>query len=504
MIRFKIKKYHHGFKVRATAYNDRALIKGYYDQLAVFDSHYDRKQKRRIQTRKETFATYTPRIGEYGLLNSEFKPFMEHLERANVNPNHIEIRLMTTDIGEEIQVDLQNTVKPKDYQPPLIEHLLSTGHTRVLPLQTGKGKTFCALYALTQRSRRTAITLAPRDVETWKKDMDWMYEGGSECARVIKGGIAFRKLIADARNGKDIAPVLIFTLNTMRDYLTEFEKSGESSYGCNPEDLYGLLGVGLRITDEAHENLHFHVRAAIEMPVEKAIYLSATLESYDAFKNRIYESIYPHTDRHHVPWDCYIDVVALYYNLKTPDKAKYKGYGGRYNHIEYEKWIMRDPERLKSYFNIIFKIVKRYFLDEYQDKQKHIVFFSSKEMCESAAVFISERTERSCHAYTGDHDSKVLHTHDIICTTPGSAGTGKDVKGLVSVTMTPAILARESNIQILGRLRDIVDMFPGMSPKFVYIVCRDIDKHLTYNESRKKLYRQFAKQVSEFNTGLRI
>lgn len=367
--------------------------------------------------------------------------------------------------------------------------------------------TFMALYAATRLQVRTAVVMGAMHIDTWKKDADWILEGGSEeNIRVIKGGIKLRKLIAEAKADKLNSNILLFSINTLRDYLTDYEKNGTSGYGCEPKDLWALLGVGLRITDESHENLHFHFRLDIETHSNKVVFLSATLKSNDPFINKMYETIYPLRARFtKLEWKKYIRVEALGYGLLEPQKVRYKGHGGRYNQIVYEDWLRKKDSRLINYFKMIHRIATVGFLNDYQPGQKLLIFFSSKAMCEEAAIYLRNViSDKTIHAYTGDHDTEILHTNDIVCTTLGSAGTGKDIDGLTTVIMTTALVARERNIQVLGRLRNLESKFPGVTPRFYYVVCRDIDKHVQYHKTKQVLFQDFAKEVLTTNTAFLV
>lgn len=367
--------------------------------------------------------------------------------------------------------------------------------------------TFCALYTIAKLGVRTAVVLAAREIDTWLKDAGWIYEqGGEGSLLVVNGSKGIKSLIERAQKGEMLEDVLIFTVNILRDYLKEFEQTGESTYGVEPRRFYETLGVGLRITDEAHENLHWHMKHDIETHVPRAIYLSATIKSHDPLINQMYEIIYPLTRRYAgLAWDRYIDAYALGYSLEHPNKVKYKGYGGRYSHIVFEEYIMDDPVRERNYYELVLNVVKRFFLEEYQEGQKMLVFASSTQMCARMANYLSTRVgPRSVTDYTGEHESEVLYGSDIVCTTLGSAGTGKDIKGLVVTLLTTALNAREKNIQVIGRLRDPKDLYPGVVPKFYYLVCLDIDKHLHYHTSKVELMRGIVKSMKTLRTSIYV
>lgn len=492
--------------VRPLFQQDKHLLVSFQGDLTTFEERFV-PGRGKVRMKKATFATYHPKTSTYGMHGNQLEELRDHLRRHGVSDKDIEIHIAPIHQGEASYLTIAEGVAPRDYQPDIIDFLTKLGTCRVLPLQTGKGKTFCALFAAAMLGVRTAVVMGAMHIETWKKDAGWIFDNADpDTIMVVKGGVKLRKLIALAQAGELHASIIIFSVNTIRDYLTEFEKNGHSGYGCDPINFYETLGVGLRITDEAHENLHFNFRHDIETSVPMAIYLSATLESNDPFTNRLYQIIYPLIKRYTgLKWDKYIHATALGYGLEKPHAARYKGKNGMYSHIVFEQYIMKDATMESNYYDMIGRVAEVGFRDVYQDGMKLVIFFASVDMCDRAAKYMADRfTQYTVSAYNAGHDDTVLHSHDIICTTLLSAGTGKDIKGLRTGIMTTALSSREKNIQVMGRLRDIQDLWPGVEPDFYYLVCKDIPKHVAYHNAKNKLFEAYAKVVKAININFRI
>lgn len=507
MIRFKVQVFSHGLKIRPLSQTDRGLLQEFAKELTVFDERFV-PGRGMVRQAKQVFATYHPKSSSFGIHRGHLKPLLEFLERRGVSRKDVSVVIEDVEyMSASNSLTINAGVEPRGRQPEIIDFLCKEISTRVLPAQTGLGKTFMALYASAMMGKRTACVMGAMHIDTWKKDVGWIMEGGAEeNVRIVKGGSKMRKLIKEAQDGTLTDNIIFFSVNTIRDYLTDFEKNGKSSYGCDPIDFYKTLGVGLRITDEAHENLHFNFRHDIETNVSQAIYLSATLKSNDAFVNKLYDTIYPPTLRFKgLVWNKYIDASGLGYGLNEPAKVKYKGPGGRYNHIVYEDWIRADVKRTRAYFDMIARILEVGYIKDCQPGMTSAIFFSSVAMCDDAEAYFKERyPDKKVSAYTGVHEDVVLHSNDIICTTIGSCGTGKDIKGLKCVILTTALSAREKNIQVLGRLRDLENQFAGVTPLFYYLVCRDIKKHMDYHRNKVELFSDFAKTVRTVNTNFSI
>lgn len=354
--------------------------------------------------------------------------------------------------------------------------------------------TLVSLYSIAKLGVRTVLTMASGHKETWIKSMAWIYTNSVEETLVISGNIALRKAIANAKAGTLDKSILLITLDTIRDYLTEYNTNGKSSYGCNPQELYKTLGVGFRITDEAHEQLHFGFRHDILTNVPKCLFLSATLDSHDKAINKLYEIIFPYKDRYQgLAYDRYIAVVAVGYRLKNPEKMDCDGPMG-YSHIKFEQSILENKHTTHNYLEMISRITAKIFIKDYIRGQKYLIYCASIEMCECVASYLDNKFNNSQYnlglnivSFNGNTESEVLYANDILVSTRGSVGTGKDILGLVKVLSTIAIDSKQSNKQMVGRLRRIDELYPGLVPTFYYLVCLDINKHRYYHDKKLEM-----------------
>jgi hypothetical protein len=175
-----------------------------------------------------------------------------------------------------------------------------------------------------------------------------------------------------------------------------------------------------------------------------------------------------------------------------------------YSHVIYEQWIMKDNKRLMDYLELIYKVVIGTYIKMYLPAQKMLIYAGSIKMIEHIENYLRAKLFHvkdknhifSVHAYTGEHDDVILHTNDVVVTTPKKAGSGKDIKGLAVVLSTVNMDAKESSIQMLGRLRVISDMYPGVDPLFYYLVCLDIPKHQLYHRRKMELFKPLVKSIT--------
>lgn len=363
--------------------------------------------------------------------------------------------------------------------------------------------TFCTIMALEKRQTRCAIVASARHLTVWLKDMDWMLVDRDSHTLLISSKKTLVKAIEDAKNNNLMYSVIIFSIDILRDYINDYIRHGKSDYGCSPSELYDVLGVGIRVTDESHENLHFHFIHDIETNCHSTIYLSATLKSHNAFINYLYSVIYPFKNRYtDLVWDKYAVVNAIAYRLNKPRDVRCNGVMG-YSHTIYEQWIMADEERLANYLYMIAYLIKKQFHANYLSGQKTLVFMSTIELCSITAEYLQNDDDLGCYIsnqYTSGHESSRLVESDIIVTTLGKCKSSVDIKGLVYVLLTVAVNSLETNTQALGRLRAIDKLYPGLDPVYQILVCTDIKKHCEYHVEREKSLRSLVKSFTNIRT----
>jgi hypothetical protein len=289
------------------------------------------------------------------------------------------------------------------------------------------------------------------------------------------------------------AQVIIITTATMRDYFKDYEESNGRSkvYPIQPIDFYPSLKVGFRVGDEIHQEFHNNFKIDLYTHVVKSLSLSATMESSDQFKNKMYAVAYPPNQRHDGGgYDAYIAVTALLYHLDEDTRIRFMGAQG-YSHTTFEESVMRNPRLLKAYLKIIERVVYQKFIGSFEHGQKMLVFCATTDLC----TIVTERlkhihTDFNIVRYAGSLNDpyEELLECDIGVTTIGSGGTAIDLANLRISLMTTAIDSRQSNELVLGRTRRLKD-FPEIVPEFVYFVCQDIEQHVKYDLNKRSFFK---------------
>ena len=354
-----------------------------------------------------------------------------------------------------------------------------------------------------RRGVRTGIILSPRYMPGWRSSLLNFF--GMEPGDVIEirgnakedpphpdiprySMLEFQTLVEQGELDFKIA---LFSLNMFQRYIADYEKNNcVAPYAFHPAEFWEKTGIGLLIHDECHEALHFLFKVKCYANIPEIIYLSATAVSDDPFIEQMLYLMYPKESRYAKgEYKKYIAVNAVTYRLRSTDKVRYKGFGGAYSHTIFEQSIMKNKQLKLAYFNFIYTVIIKGFMNQYQEGMKMLVYCATVDMCKSLSHYLSERIpELEIGPYTAEEDFTVLLDNDISVTTVKSAGTGIDLPDLVMTFMTLAMGSRTGNIQVLGRLRQLKGKFEGMTPTFWYLVCTSIEAHRKYHQRKVEFF----------------
>jgi hypothetical protein len=229
--------------------------------------------------------------------------------------------------------------------------------------------------------------------------------------------------------------------------------------------------------------------------IPRAVTLSATLEDDDAFTENMYKVGYPIEERCKIVVRAkYIKSFALRYRIKEgEDLATTERGSTMYSHIAFEKnfYTKRYGHLLVPYLELINERFKERFLNRYQPDQKCLIYAASIQMCTSIVEYLqAKHPELDVRRYVEKDSYDNLMDATVCVSTLGSAGTGHDIKGLITVLMTTSLRARKKNIQGPGRLREK----EGVDMEFEYFTCMDVPKQVEYHISKELLLPQRMKE----------
>jgi hypothetical protein len=372
--------------------------------------------------------------------------------------------------------------------------------------------TLIALTAMARLGVRTAINLRGGYVDRWIPDLKEFFNLGKGELLVIRGRDALLSLINMAVSKDpdlDRVKVIIFTSKTIYNYIKEFDLDPNNFiYQVRPENLYEILGVGLKIVDELHEDYHLNFKSDIYSNVANGIYLSATLDTKDPFRNRMYNIAHPPDTWLAAEYDAYVEVRAKNYTMVDLDSVRTTQRGDvKYSHTAYEASILKNPTLRENYCKIIYESFAYEFFTEspYEPGQKAMIFCSTVDMCNVVRDYLLTKTvDLTVEVFVAGVPTKILLHSDIVVTTVESAGTAVDVKGLKVVCLTRALDKFEKNEQIKGRLRKMSPPWEDVRPILIYLNNVLVEKHMTYHANKLKFWKKLVHSHKTYTLETRL
>lgn len=500
MKKMRIDLYTHFFKVshvHPSAYY--ALRRAFQELLQVqFVKIRGKVQKQN----KNIFAAKSDE-GEYRFHINYLPRFKEMLRDGLINDDEINYFKHDYPEPEEIDVKVSDKMVMRDYQEQALSYILDEGHSKLIALFTGLGKSVVAAKAGELLGYRTIIIVLGRYKEKWRDDVLELY--GTDTNFIIVKGLAhLLSLIEQAKEGQPVPDVIIVTTTTMQLYIKEWEKhQGKEIEGMvPPEEMYEILKIGYRIIDEAHQHFHMVFKNDLYSNLYKAVYLTATLESNDKFIQAMYNLIWPRAMRGQAvkpaPYD---KTTALLYQHLNPDRVRWKSNQG-YSHVMYEQSIWKHIPSRVEYLDMIGDVVEQKFLPLYEPGKKMLIFCSLVDTCKEVADYLNQRFKDKkwqISKFTAEDNKEIIDTNDITVSTLGKAGTALDISGLIVCFNTVALAEPKANLQAKGRLRDLSKKsgFEHIVPEYIYTVATDIPRHVQYHQEKKMLFAGRTTRITE-------
>jgi len=436
----------------------------------------------------------------YFLHINQFKHLISEMKRRGIKlPNLVKLDCRDYDV-DVVDYEVRDNWKLRENQIPVYEFLIKNPEgSKLVPLATGSGKTFISLYSIAQLKKKLGIIILPTYIDKWVQDILNIHKANPKDIMVIQGYKEVKALIDLAKEDKVDAKYFIFSSRTYQDFITIFENSLEEcleTYGEIPINIFPLLKIGVLLIDETHQHFHAIFKAIIQTNVKYLIGLSATLMSDNFLIRKMHKIVYPDNCVYSDPMiKRYTDVYAIAYSIneKSLKYIRTTNYGSNvYSHIAFEKSIIRNNYLLNKYVKIIETAIEDYYIAEYQDDDKLLIFVSTVDF----ATYLTEHLKMVynnyvVNRYCEDDPYENLMQSDIIVSTVISAGTAVDIKNLRVVIQTIAISSSVANIQTLGRLRKLEDR----DTKFCYLYCNNIAKHREYHLKRMDLFKNRVKNI---------
>lgn len=361
--------------------------------------------------------------------------------------------------------------------------------------------TVTSLAAASTFKNRILVIVLAKYLDKWVSDVKNILDIEDKDIVTIQGTDNIKSVINLAKDNEFNYKCTIMSLTTIVNFIKQFENDFYTSldeFGCEPHELYELLNIGVVIFDEAHEHLFSVFKTLTYAHMPKVIALSATFLSRDLMIDKMQQIMFPKEMRFDkMKMKKYIRVHAVSYTIKDFHQAKIRTSEFRsstYSHTAFEKSIIKNIVKLKNYMRMIKDLVYMSYIRDYKKGDKLLIFASTKLFCRKLCEYLKESIpEYDIRTYIEEDPYENIMESDITVSTLLSAGTALDIPNLVTCILTVSVDSPVTNLQALGRLREI----QGRDVKYYYLYCKDIKKQVKYHQSRKELFRDRVVSISD-------
>lgn len=455
-----------------------------------------------------TYAGKTATNSEYRFHIGQLEDFMRYLAANQIAPDDYERVSHPLYDPEPASIELDKGITPYDYQEEAISFVMSDdplSKSRLVAMPTGTGKGTVSLAVASRLKQRVLVFVLAKYTKKWADEIIQKTSAGPKDVMIVKGSSQLQGLIQQAREGGYVAPFTIISLNTHRNYITNYEGDpndalSENEYGILPEALFEVLKTGLVIVDESHEHLFSVYKLMLYCHAPKFLALSATFIDRDPFIQHIQKVMFPKEMRFDkIKMKKYIEVYAFSYNFRDIERSHIRTteHGqNTYSHTAFEKSILKNknPYILKNYFELIDYVVNMGYVAGYKPGDKLAVYCATIDMCSRLTDYFKKKYPHlDSRKYVEGAPLENAILPDIRVTTIISGGTAIDIPGLRCVINTISIDSPKANIQLLGRLRELKDR----NVKHYYLYCETIKKQIDFHLRRKELYLERALFVKD-------
>ena len=352
-------------------------------------------------------------------------------------------------------------------------------------LGCGTGKTFMSISAIIALGHRALIIVPPFVMALWIENLNKLLLDPS-IVLILQGHAAVKSLVTDPKMYGDAGPKIVLASSKT---LSRYAMNLDNYKDFIPfHEFIELMRFGTKVYDEVHVNFHQNTMVDLHCNVQKNIYLSATYDRSSKSSKRIFGKVFPSNIRYSEEDKIkHVNITEYEYYTGGPVKSYHTNTNRGYSQYKYEKWLlMYEHRRNITFNNILLPVIHKYYYSIKCEGQKLLIIVGLK----SFAAWLHEEMKRlykdlTCNTFLSGTSEEVLSSSDVIISTVGSMGTGKDVSNLRSMIVFVSMGSAPQNEQLLGRLRK---MPSGDSPEFVYMVNTGIESHLRHAEFRRKIF----------------
>lgn len=347
------------------------------------------------------------------------------------------------------------------------------------------GKTYVATRTIMELQQRSLIIVPAFLLDQWSNVLSTLVDTP---VATLQGNRSIAKLIEN--NYQTDVGIFIASITTLQEYALR-----RDVYDVMPpiREFFKGLRIGVKIIDEAHLNFYAVAMIDVQSDIYHNIYLSATYMRSSRTSDLIFKKIYPQSIRYvGKEYEKYVDIYEAQYSLGGLPERAYKSQRG-YDQYRYEKYIMRKSSVFFDFFNrILHPLIVEYYITKKRPGQKLLLIVGLKDFASDIAHWFKETyPDLRTVAFLQGTNEDVLDDAEVIVSTTGSAGTGRDIKNLRTMILFKSFNSDALTLQTIGRLRKMED-----TPIFVYMVNTGIPSHKHHADARRATYRHIGKSFS--------
>ena len=505
-----IRRWSGGFSVNILETGLRKRISDYNEQLIQMKLESTRQGKRLVPG--DEFFAKSQHFSAFYYNDSHYEPLLGFLKDVRDEGRYgrfeIAIENIQPHIGADVKIEKHTLLmeEPEEsqwfFQNDMVDYASDPDKSHVVfQVQTGKGKTKCALKTVVRRRKRMMLITKSSFLDKWSGDITTNLKLRPGEFYRVKSGAELEGLIDMAKDGKldgrNGAKMIAISSHLIEGYINDYLASGGP---VAPWELLKVLGVGGIVYDESHMLFRMNYWSAMFLNPAYILDLTATIIPSNEFEEARFAERFPMEARYDkLAYEPISDVYAIYYGMRDHKKASRINRMRMYNHTEFEKILFKGTKETQDYYELIDSIMQPWYFKDRLDGMKCLVFFGLVESCKDFAKWLDRKYPKlKVRTYNAGDNYDAAIKADVIVSTTGKAGTAIDIPGLLLTVLTVPVDKKSTNLQILGRGRK--DQIWGRTPVMAYLVCRNISKHVHYHRQRMSLFKGCVKKHIVLNS----
>lgn len=318
-----------------------------------------------------------------------------------------------------------------------------------LNLETEFGKTFCTISHIVHTQQRALIVVHNDTVKhVWLNEFKKHTDISPDRLISVDGTPVIEKIL----NGKVDGDIYVVCHRSIQSY--------GDKYGWDKlNDVFIKMGIGTRVTDEAHLEFYNTIMMDLFSNIRSNIYLTANFSRGNPAEIKVYKRCFSslhrfgeniNSKRKHI----------IGYILKFKSGATELDEATMSNFYGFNPGLYMDYELFQNK-----KIIKvfEYILRRVNSLEGKIVIITPKKTHTEKIKELVDNMDlgRTCTIVNSDNTPEVNEANkeaDIISTTIKSLGTGDNIKGLRTIICLEPIGQEITCNQLSGRLRELNDV----------------------------------------------